>query len=123
MGPGVLLPFNLRKHVQPQIEERAFIFPDLKLSTTNAENPGHKKYRQLKRDCFLDINYVSTKYAEIYQYVGDEIVLAWLVNERMNMAACFDFDFDCQTVFRNRESYYQNNYGLLQGIKQFSIVE
>ncbi|MEP6950153.1 MAG: hypothetical protein ABI863_12790 [Ginsengibacter sp.] len=42
-GPAVLLPFIFGKYVHPQIEERAFIFPDLKSSTTHAENLGHKK--------------------------------------------------------------------------------
>ncbi|MEP7144711.1 MAG: adenylate/guanylate cyclase domain-containing protein [Ferruginibacter sp.] len=117
-GPGVLLPFILGKYVQPQIEERAFIFLDLKSSTTHAENLGHKQYSQLIRDCFLDINNVSTSYnAEIYQYVGDEVVLSWLVNKRMNIAACFDFYFECQKVFQQRKKYYHDKFGLLPEFK------
>lgn len=117
-GPGVLLPFILGKYTQPQIEERAFIFLDLKSSTTHAEKLGHKKYSQLIRDCFLDINNVSTKYnAEIYQYVGDEMVLSWLVNENMNMKECFDFYFDCQHAFENRKSYYLNIYDFVPEFK------
>ena len=117
-GPGVLLPFILGKYTNPQIEERAFIFLDLKSSTTHAEKLGHKKYSQLIRDCFLDINHVSTKYnAEIYQYVGDEMVLSWLANENLNIRECFDFYFDCQHAFENRTSYYQNEYGLVPEFK------
>lgn len=117
-GPGVLLPFVLGKYVHPQIEERAFIFLDLKSSTTHAEKLGHKQYSQFIRDCFLDINNVSTNYsAEIYQYVGDQIVLTWLVNAGMNMAECFNFYFDCQNMFISRKNYYKNTYGLLPEFK------
>lgn len=117
-GPGVLLPFVLGKYVQPQIEERAFIFLDLKSSTSHAETLGHKKYSQLIRDCFLDINSVSTRYnAEIYQYVGDEIVLTWLLNENMNIGECFDFYFDCRDAFESRRSYYLEKYGFAPEFK------
>ncbi len=112
-GPGVLLPLILEKYVRPKIEERAFIFLDHKCSTAHAENLGHKQYSQLMRDCFLDINTVSTKYnSQIYQYVDDEVVLTWLVNDSRNMAECFDFYYDCKQVFEKRK-YYKDRYGLV----------
>lgn len=79
-GPGVLIPLLLGKYRHPQEEERIFMFMDLESSTSHAENLGHIKYSALIRDSFLDISRALSKNrAEVYQYVGDEIVVSWLV--------------------------------------------
>ena len=58
------------------------MFMDLKSSTTVAEKLGHLKYSSFIRDSFMDINEVVPLYnAQVYQYVGDEIVLSWNVND------------------------------------------
>jgi adenylate cyclase len=117
-GPGVLLPLIMGKYVYPKIEERAFIFLDLKSSTTLAERLGHVKYSQLIRDCFQDINHVSIKYeAEIYQYVGDEIVLCWLAEKDADLTRCIDFYFDCQATLNHRKEYYLKKYNTFPEFK------
>jgi len=117
-GPGVLLPMLLGKYRKPREEERIFMFMDLKSSTQHAEKLGHLKYSALIRDSFMDINQVlSRNNAEIYQYVGDEIVVSWPVNEGLNGLACVEFFFSCQNQFDSRHSYYQENYGLVPQFK------
>lgn len=117
-GPGVLLPFILGKYVRPQIEERVFIFLDLKSSTTHAENLGHMRYSEMIRDCFQDINIVSTRYnAQIYQYVGDEVVLSWPLNKNLDVAECFHFYFHCKRVFEKKAGYYADKYNLVPEFK------
>ena len=81
-GPGVLVPLLLGKYRNPQEEERIFMFMDLKSSTTVAEELGHLKYSSFIRDCFMDINQVLLPFnAQVYQYVGDEIVVTWTVSD------------------------------------------
>ena len=81
-GPGVLVPLLLGKYRNPQEEERVFMFMDLKSSTTTAEKLGHLQYSAFIRDCFSDINEVLLSFhAEVYQYVGDEIVVTWRERE------------------------------------------
>ena len=117
-GPGVLLPLIMGKYVQPKIEERAFLFLDLKSSTTYAEELGHVRYSQLIRDCFLDINQISVLYeAEIYQYVGDEMVLCWLINKDTDLTRCIDFFFACQKNFSQRKEYYISKHGVFPEFK------
>jgi len=117
-GPGVLIPLLLGKYIRPKVEERVFIFLDLKSSTTHAENLGHIRYSELIRDCFLDINQVSIDYqAEIYQYVGDEIVLCWLVDDELDLIICIDFYFACNSVFDSKRSIYLENYGIVPVFK------
>ena len=112
-GPGVLVPLLLGKYRQPREEERIFMFMDLKSSTTIAEQLGHLRYSGFIRDSFMDINQVIGFYrAEIYQYVGDEIVLSWRIKEGLDELACIHFYFACNKQFEKRAEYYISKYGM-----------
>lgn len=117
-GPGVLIPLLLGKYRNPKEEERIFMFMDLKSSTTIAEKLGHLKYSSFIRDSFMDINLLLNKFnAEIYQYVGDEIVIIWTLNNGLKDMKCIKFFFACDEQFRNRSSYYLENYESLPQFK------
>ena len=117
-GPGVLLPLLLGKYRKPQEEERIFMFMDLKSSTATAERLGHFKYSSFIRDCFSDINEVLLPFrAQVYQYVGDEIVVTWEESEGLRNLFCIKFYFACEEQFRSRAEYYLTNYGLLPEFK------
>ncbi len=117
-GPGVLLPLLLGKYRTPQEEERIFMFMDLKSSTSIAEQLGHLKYSSFIRDSFLDINQVLLPFnAEVYQYVGDEIVITWRVEDGLRNTACLGFYFACQQQFMNKSNYYNRLYGFLPHFK------
>ena len=117
-GPGVLIPMLFGKYRNPREEERIFMFMDLKSSTTHAEKLGHIKYSALIRDSFMDINQVLAKhYAEIYQYVGDEIVISWPITNDIKGLSCVEFFFACLDQFNQRYNYYMNNYGFVPQFK------
>lgn len=117
-GPGVLLPILLGKYRNPKEEERVFMFMDLKSSTTLAEQLGHLRYSSFIRDAFADINSILNQYdAEIYQYVGDEIVISWKTAVLESFTTCMDFYFACQQQFELRRPYYQEQYGALPEFK------
>jgi adenylate cyclase len=117
-GPGVLVPLLMGKYRQPKEEERIFMFMDLQSSTTIAEQLGHLRYSSFIRDSFWDINQVIAKHqAEIYQYVGDEIVLSWRMPEGLKELACIRFYFACSEQFAKRAAYYKNAYGRLPFFK------
>jgi adenylate cyclase len=117
-GPGVLIPLLLGKYRNPREEERIFMFMDLKSSTTHAEKLGHLKYSALIRDSFMDINQVLLKHkAEIYQYVGDEIVISWPVGGKIKSLSCVEFFYACQDQFSQRHSYYMDHYGIIPQYK------
>jgi len=117
-GPGVLIPLLLGKYRNPKEEERVFMFMDLKSSTTHAEKLGHIKYSALIRDSFMDINQVLIKHnAEIYQYVGDEIVISWPINEGLRDLACVEFFFSVMEQFNLRHDFYEKNYGFVPQFK------
>ena len=117
-GPGVLLPLLFGRYRNPREEERIFMFMDLKSSTTIAEKLGHLKYSSFIRDCFMDINEVLMPHrAQVYQYVGDEIVVCWSISEGVKKHFCISFYFACRNRFREREEYYLKNFGLLPHFK------
>lgn len=117
-GPGVLLPLLLGQYRNPREEKRIFMFMDLKSSTTTAEKLGHIKYSAFIRDCFADINEMLFPFrAQVYQYVGDEIVIMWPKEEGVEEQCCIRFYFACRQQFRDKADYYKNNYGLVPEFK------
>ena len=63
---------------KPKNENRIFIFLDINESTSIAEDLGHTRYFMMLRRFFRDITLpIMANDGEIYQYVGDEVVLNW----------------------------------------------
>ncbi|RYZ53007.1 MAG: hypothetical protein EOP49_08190, partial [Sphingobacteriales bacterium] len=117
-GPGVLVPLLLGRYRNPREEERIFLFMDLKSSTSIAEQLGHLRYSAFIRDAFSDINQDIAGYnAQIYQYVGDEIVLTWHTREGLRNNSCIRFFFACEKRLRARSPYYQKYYGCVPEFK------
>jgi adenylate cyclase len=113
-GKGILLKFLLGKYYKPKEEERIFLFMDLKSSTYYAEKLGHFKYSRLIQDCFKDISSAVTKNkAEIYQYVGDEVVLTWKMKNGLGKSRCLQVVYDFMEVLEKKKEYYQKNYGMV----------
>ncbi len=110
LGEGVLWKFILGKYHQPREEERIFMFLDMKSSTTIAEQLGHVRFYALLNELFNEISQpvLQTK-AEIYQYIGDEVVLTWQVEHGLENSNCLKtFFMFRESLTRNSENYFQN---------------
>ncbi|MBC7950180.1 MAG: adenylate/guanylate cyclase domain-containing protein [Chitinophagaceae bacterium] len=117
-GPGVLLPLLLGKYRKPREEQRIFLFMDLHSSTSLAEALGHLKYSAFIRDSFMDINSVIPDCnAQVYQYVGDEVVVTWTLEEGLKDLACVRFYFACEARFASRSKHYLSKYGQVPKFK------
>lgn len=117
-GPGVLVPLLLGRYRDPREEERIFMFMDLKSSTFSAEALGHLQYSAFIRDCFEDINEMLYPYrAQVYQYVGDEIVVMWPPSEGLENSRCLQFYFAVRQQFLGRQMHYRSRYGLVPVFK------
>ena len=117
-GPGITLPMLFGKYRKPRVEERIFLFIDLKSSTMFAEKLGHLKYSRMVQSIFEDINKIIPFYdAEVYQYVGDEVVLTWSKNIGILNNNCINFFFAFQKVISNNKSLYINNFECLPEFK------
>ena len=117
-GPGVVVPLLLGRYRIPREEERIFLFMDLKSSTSTAEKLGHLLYSAFIRDCFSDINEVLYPFrAQVYQYVGDEIVVTWPETEGIKQHFCIRFYFAVKNQFASRAEYYLRTYGTIPEFK------
>ncbi|WP_345256928.1 adenylate/guanylate cyclase domain-containing protein [Flaviaesturariibacter amylovorans] len=77
-GPGMFWSMLSGEYNQPVVQNRIFIFLDINEATSIAETLGHERYFRMLRKFFADITMpVLASEGEIYQYVGDELVITW----------------------------------------------
>ena len=116
-GPGNLLNLLLGKFHKPRQDHRIFMFLDLKSSTSIAEELGHIQVSRLLQDCFTDLSIVRNYKAEIYQYVGDEVVLSWSMANGLENLNCIKAYFMFQNLLESRSDFYRKKYGLVPFFK------
>jgi adenylate cyclase len=113
LGEGILWKFITGKYHKPREEERIFMFLDMKSSTTIAEKLGHVQFYTLLNELFHEISepVLETK-AEIYQYVGDEVVLTWPVVDGLENSNCLKAFFMFQERLSKNSNTYFKNFGV-----------
>ena len=117
-GPGNLWNILTGKYHTPKKEERIFMFLDLKSSTTIAEKLGEEKYHEFLQDVFSDItDPVNNSKAEIYQYVGDEIVISWDLQKLKDKSLCLKVCFEIENIFEKNKEKYIRKYDTLPRFK------
>ncbi|MFK8007944.1 MAG: adenylate/guanylate cyclase domain-containing protein, partial [Saprospiraceae bacterium] len=118
MGQRVLKNFFTGKYHMPIEEERIFMFLDMKSSTTIAEKLGHFEYFKLLRayyNCFTDA--IIEHEGEIYQYVGDEIILSWKFQSNQPDNRCIDCFFAMKENLEKKENWFQQQFGIVPTFK------
>jgi adenylate cyclase len=110
-GPGMFWTMLKGEYHQPKIENRIIIFLDINESTSIAEQLGHEKYFRMLRNFFNDITIpVMANDGEIYQYVGDEMVLSWL-NTPENKIKSLKFIRNTFFLMERLSGRYEKKYG------------
>jgi len=113
-GPGILWKFLTGRYYQPRQEERIFMFLDLRSSTSIAETLSSKKFFEFLKDVFRDITEpVLKSQGEIYQYVGDEVVITWPVDRGLSENNCLLCFFRIEQALEQRKEYYKKSYDVL----------
>jgi adenylate cyclase len=106
------------KYNTPKEENRIFMFLDLNSSTTIAENLGDEKYHELLKDFFADItNPILDNKGEIYQYVGDEVIVVWTHEDGTENSRCVQCFFDIKRHIEKKKESYLKRYGLIPTFK------
>lgn len=117
-GQGIFWNIVRGRYNTPREENRIFMFLDMNSSTTIAEKLGDEKYHALLKDFFADVtNPVLDNKGEIYQYVGDEVIVVWKQEEGIEKEHCLQCFFEIKEHLKKRESYYLKHYGLLPSFK------
>ncbi|BDC98487.1 adenylate/guanylate cyclase domain-containing protein [Persicobacter psychrovividus] len=112
LGPGNLNKVLRGKYRIPHEEDRIFLFADLISSSRTAEILGHKKYSAFIQEVFREFtDHIFVYRAQVYQYVGDEIILSWPANDK-NYQRSLDFFYEVCKSLEAKEDYFQEKYGL-----------
>lgn len=112
-GPGNFIKLLFGKYRNPKEENKIFMFLDLRGSTSIAEKLGHKKYSKFIRQCYHELTeFVIQFRAEIYQYVGDEVVLCWNSNEGIKDMKCIKLYYAFSNRLLENKHIYLSEYGV-----------
>lgn len=118
LGDQVFLNFIKGKYHSPIEEDRIFMFLDMKSSTTIAEKLGHIVYFEFLKEYYVDLSNSILNYSgEIYQYVGDEVVISWKIKNGLknnNFLKCF---FAMKLALENQAKKYTLKYGIEPSFK------
>ncbi|NNL08154.1 MAG: adenylate/guanylate cyclase domain-containing protein [Croceitalea sp.] len=118
LGQGVLLNFFTGKYHTPKEENRIFMFADMKSSTTIAEKLGHIEYFELLKTYYQVLAPPIVKHAgEVYQYVGDEIVISWKLKNGLENNNCLRAFFEMQRALTNHAEIFEKRFGLMPSFK------
>lgn len=118
LGPGGLSGFIVGKYHNPKREVRIFMFLDIKGSTQIAEMLGHKTYFNFLNDFYNDItdSVIFTR-GEIYQYVGDEVVVSWTLRNGLKHAHCLQCFFDIKAKMAKKKEHYLQKFNVVPEFK------
>ena len=112
LGPGTLTSLLLGRYARPVAEERVFLFLDLTASTALAERLGPARFNDFKNDFFHDVSEpVLATRGQIYQYVGDEVVVTWRVRKGRASGNPLRTFFLIEDAVESRRARYERRYG------------
>jgi adenylate cyclase len=118
LGPGVLFGYVTGRFHRPRREERIFMFLDLKGSTKLADAMEAERYYQFLHRYFVEMSDpILETQAEIYQYVGDEVVLSWKIDEGIRDASCLRVFFLIEDQLARHREQFLADYGVLPEFK------
>jgi adenylate cyclase len=116
-GPGMFWSMLIGEYHKPKRENRIYIFLDINESTTIAEELGHEMYFRMLRSFFRDITTpILANDGEIYQYVGDEIVISWR-NTPENKIKALKFLRNSFYFLERQAERYKKYYGKVPTFK------
>lgn len=117
-GTGVFFAFLRGDYFQPKKEKRVFMFLDLRGSTTIAEKIGEELYFDFIRDFFKDITpSILANKGEIYQYVGDEVIVSWKTGDGLKSERALNCFFEIERTIAEKENTYISKYGVVPSFK------
>ncbi len=106
------------RYNRPKAEKRIFMFLDINSSTTIAEQLGDETYHSLLKDFFADITLpILENKGNIYQYVGDEVIVAWNYKDGKEDMHCLKCFFDMKLHILKNKNKYLDRYGLVPTFK------
>lgn len=118
LGSGIFYNYSFGKYFRPRKEIRIFMFLDMKSSTTIAEKMGHEKYFGLIKMYYADMtDAILETSGEIYQYVGDEIVVSWPEHKGLDDNQSLECFRKISNSINNNRDEYLTRFGFVPEFK------
>jgi adenylate cyclase len=118
VGGRTLRDWVLGRYHRPRQEQRFFLFVDLAGSTALAERMGPAAVHQfLNRIFVLASDPVDDHHGEIYQYVGDEIVITWTESEGRLAARPLGCFFAIEGALRSASPAFLRDFGVVPRVR------
>ena len=118
IGIGIFKKLVSGRYLSPRKELRFFMFIDLNSSTRIAVELGDEDYYNFLNTFFRDLSIPALQTnAEIYKYIGDEIILSWSERDgrKNNNALQLYFQF-LKNIEKNR-AFYMKRFGQIPTFK------
>lgn len=117
-GQGVFWKLLKGKYYRPRVEMRIFMFLDIRGSTTIAERLGHVRWFELLNQFFNEIaEPIIDCRGEIYQYVGDEVIIHWDIKSGLDEVNCVNCFFEVKKKIEDNASAYFKEFGVVPQFK------
>ena len=118
LGHDVLLNFFSGKYHSPIEESRIFMFVDMKSSTSLAEKLGHQRYFQFLRAYYNQLSDSIIQFrGEVYQYIGDEIVITWKQKEGLQDQNCILCFFSMKESLEKKSDAFEEKFGVVPSFR------
>jgi len=118
LGQNILRNFFTGRYHKPVVEKRIFMFVDMKDSTAIAEKLGHEIYFSLLKDYYRSFsNAIIKNRGEVYQYVGDEIVITWPLKKGLEKLQCIQCFFDMKNALEGKQQKFNKRYQIVPNFK------
>ncbi len=112
LGPGVLFAFVAGRYYYPRLEERAFLFIDMRSSTAIAESLGEVRFLAFLNRFVTDLSLAILEGGgEIHKYVGDEVISSWKLAAGPNEAGCVRACFSALDRLVEGGPAYERDFG------------
>lgn len=118
LGHNVLRNFFTGKYHTPKVEKRIFMFMDMKDSTSIAEKLGHVKYFDFLQQYYeLFSDPIINHQGEVYQYIGDEIVITWDFESGVTQHRCIHCFYEMKKSLQSKRAFFLKEYGVFPDFK------
>jgi adenylate cyclase len=89
------------------------MFVDMQSSTSLAEKLGHQAYFKFLRDYYNQLSDAIIQFrGEVYQYIGDEIVITWEEQKGLKDQNCLNCFLAMKQSLEKKRSYFEKTYGV-----------
>ena len=118
IGHQVLVDLVTGKYHRPKVENRIFMFLDMKDSTTIAERLGHVEYFQLLQAYYDTMSDpIINSLGEVNEYIGDEVVVTWTTEKGAENNNCLQCFADIKKSLASKTAYFEKHFGIMPDFK------